>query len=131
MQVFQIESVGYSVNMLCGSGMKSTMIGAQDILTGEAELVSNRWYGEYVIAPYMLDKARFGYRMGSSTVVDHMIRDGLTDVFNDYHMGVTAENLAEKYGISRLEQDEFALKARREPRKRSRQEDSKMKSSHL
>lgn len=108
-----IESPGYSVNMLCGSGMKSTMIGAQDILLGEAELVLTGGMENMSIAPYMLDKARFGYRMGSGSIVDHMIRDGLTDVFNDYHMGVTAENLAEKYGISRLEQDEFALESQK------------------
>ncbi|MBN2252692.1 MAG: acetyl-CoA C-acetyltransferase [Kosmotogaceae bacterium] len=108
-----IESPGYSVNMLCGSGMKSTMIGAQDILLGETELVLTGGMENMSIAPYMLDKARFGYRMGSGTIVDHMIRDGLTDVFNDYHMGVTAENLAEKYGISRLEQDEFALESQK------------------
>ncbi len=106
-----IESPAYLVNMLCGSGMKSTMIGAQDILFGEADLVLTGGMENMSISPYMLDRARFGYRMGSGTIVDHMIRDGLTDVFNDYHMGVTAENLAEKYGISRLEQDEFALES--------------------
>jgi len=61
----------------------------------------------------MLDRARFGYRMGNGSIVDHMIRDGLTDVFNDYHMGVTAENLAERHGIGRLEQDEFALESQK------------------
>jgi acetyl-CoA C-acetyltransferase len=106
-----IESPAYLVNMLCGSGMKSTMIGAQDILFGEADLVLTGGMENMSISPYMLDRARFGYRMGNGTIVDHMIRDGLTDVFNDYHMGVTAENLAEKYGISRLEQDEFALES--------------------
>lgn len=106
-----IESPAYLVNMLCGSGMKSTMIGAQDILFGEADLVLTGGMENMSISPYMLDRARFGYRMGNGAIVDHMIRDGLTDVFNDYHMGVTAENLAEKYGISRLEQDEFALES--------------------
>ncbi|WP_214060283.1 MULTISPECIES: acetyl-CoA C-acetyltransferase [unclassified Mesotoga] len=108
-----IESPGYLVNMLCGSGMKSTMIGAQDILTGEADLVLTGGMENMSIAPYMLDKARFGYRMGSGSITDHMIRDGLTDVFNDYHMGVTAENLAAKYSISRQEQDEFALESQK------------------
>lgn len=108
-----IESPGYLVNMLCGSGMKSTMIGAQDILTGEADLVLTGGMENMSIAPYILDKARFGYRMGSGSITDHMIRDGLTDVFNDYHMGVTAENLAAKYSISRQEQDEFALESQK------------------
>jgi len=108
-----IESPGYLVNMLCGSGMKSTMIGAQDIVSDEADLVLTGGMENMSISPYMLDKARFGYRMGSGAVIDHMIRDGLTDVFNDYHMGVTAENLAEKYGISRAEQDEFALESQK------------------
>jgi len=111
-----VESPAYVVNMLCGSGMKSTMIGAQDILFDEADLVLTGGMENMSISPYMLDKARFGYRMGSGTIVDHMIRDGLTDVFNDYHMGVTAENLAEKYGISRLEQDEFALESQNRAR---------------
>jgi len=89
------------------------MIGAQDILTGEADLVLTGGMENMSIAPYILDKARFGYRMGSGSITDHMIRDGLTDVFNDYHMGVTAENLAAKYSISRQEQDEFALESQK------------------
>lgn len=108
-----VESPGYLVNMLCGSGMKATMIGASDIAMGEAELVLTGGMENMSISPYMLDRARFGYRMGDGSIVDHMIRDGLTDVFNGYHMGVTAENLAERHGIGRLEQDEFALESQK------------------
>ncbi len=106
-----VEKPGYTVNMLCGSGMKATMIGASDIMMGEADVVLSGGMENMSISPYMLDKARYGYRMNNGVLIDHMIRDGLTDVFNNYHMGVTAENLAEKYSISREGQDEFALES--------------------
>ncbi|MFN4190787.1 MAG: acetyl-CoA C-acetyltransferase, partial [Pseudothermotoga sp.] len=105
------EKPGYTVNMLCGSGMKAIMIGAVDIMANQAEIVLAGGMESMNNAPYLLPKARFGYRLGNGEIVDHMVFDGLTDVFNMYHMGVTAENLVEKYGISREEQDLFAYKS--------------------
>lgn len=105
------EKPAFTVNMLCGSGMKALMLGATDIATGEADLVMAGGMENMSIAPYLLTKGRFGYRMGNSQIVDHMVYDGLTDIFNNYHMGITAENLAEKYDISREEQDKFAYES--------------------
>jgi acetyl-CoA C-acetyltransferase len=107
----------YTVNMLCGSGMKAIMIGAIDIMMNEAEIVLAAGMENMSMAPYLLPKARFGYRLGNGEIVDHMVYDGLTDVFNMYHMGVTAENLVEKYGISREEQDLFAYKSQMKAKK--------------
>ncbi|MFN3692094.1 MAG: acetyl-CoA C-acetyltransferase [Fervidobacterium sp.] len=104
-----VEKPGYTVNMLCGSGMKAVMIGATDIELKEADVVLAGGIESMSQAPFMLSyKARFGLRFGSQELVDHMILDGLTDVFNKVHMGVTAESLAEEFGITRQEQDEFA-----------------------
>jgi acetyl-CoA C-acetyltransferase len=111
------EKPGYSVNMLCGSGMKAVMVGATDILLNEANVVLAGGSENMSMAPYMLPKARFGYRLGNGEVVDHMVYDGLTDIFNNYHMGVTAENLANKYNISREEQDDFALESQMRAKK--------------
>jgi len=112
-----VEKPGYTVNMLCASGMKSVMIGAVDIIAGEAEVVLAGGIESMSAAPYLLPKARFGYRLGHGEVLDHTVFDGLTDVFNMYHMGVTAENLAEKYGITREEQDLFAYKSQMKAKK--------------
>jgi acetyl-CoA C-acetyltransferase len=106
-----IEKPGYSVNMICGSGMKATMIGATDICADEAQVVVSGGIENMNMAPYMLLNGRNGYRLGHGEIFDHAVFDGLTDVFNHYHMGITAENLAEKYGISREEQDKFAVKS--------------------
>ncbi|MFW6119950.1 MAG: acetyl-CoA C-acetyltransferase [Petrotogales bacterium] len=111
------EKPGYSVNMLCGSGMKAVMIGSTDILLNEANVVLAGGVENMSMAPYMLPKGRFGYRLGNGEVVDHMVYDGLTDIFNNYHMGITAENLARKYNISREEQDEFALESQKRAKK--------------
>lgn len=111
------EKPGYTVNMLCGSGMKAIMIGAVDIMVGQAEIVLAGGMESMSTAPYLLPKARFGYRLGDGQIIDHMVFDGLTDVFNMYHMGVTAENLVEKYGISREEQDLFAYKSQMKAKK--------------
>ncbi|KUK14942.1 MAG: Acetyl-CoA acetyltransferase [Petrotoga mobilis] len=103
------DKPGYAVNMLCGSGMKSIMIGATDIKTGDADLVVAVGMESMSNVPYLLPSmTRFGNKFGSFEVQDHMILDGLTDVFNNYHMGVTAENVAKKHNISREEQDDFA-----------------------
>ncbi len=98
----------YTVNKVCGSGMKAVALAALMISSGEAEIIVAGGTESMSQIPYALMDARWGGRMGHKTVVDLMISDGLSDVFNDYHMGVTAENLAEKYGISRAEQDTFA-----------------------
>ncbi|PWJ96641.1 acetyl-CoA C-acetyltransferase [Oceanotoga teriensis] len=104
-----VESPAYTINMICGSGMKAVMIGATDIMSEQADLVVAGGIENMSMAPYLINSNnRFGSKMGNQTVIDHMINDSLTDVFNQYHMGVTAENIAQKYNISREEQDEFA-----------------------
>ena len=97
-----------TINMLCGSGLKTVAIGAQTIMTGENDIVVVGGAENMSRAPYLLNNSRFGIKMGNDAVVDSMIYDALTDAFNDYHMGITAENLAEKYSITRAQQDEFA-----------------------
>jgi len=104
-----VEKPGYSVNMLCGSGMKAVMVGATDIELGEADVVLTGGIENMSQAPYLLSyKARYGVKSGPLDLQDHMLLDGLTDVFNRIHMGLTAEALVEEFGISREEQDEFA-----------------------
>ena len=95
--------------MVCGSGLRAVSLAAQSIRTGDAEIVVAGGMESMTNAPYLLPQARTGFRMGNGVAVDSMIRDGLWDVYNDYHMGQTAELVAEKYGISREEQDAFAL----------------------
>lgn len=103
------EASAYTINKVCGSGLKSVNIAAQTIMTGDADIVIAGGMESMTNAPYTLDsKARWGLRMGHSKVVDTMIQDGLWCAFNDYHMGITAENVAEVYGISREEQDQLA-----------------------
>ena len=98
----------YTVNKVCGSGMKAVSLAALMIAAGEAEIVVAGGVENMSQIPYALMDERWGARMGNKSVVDLMIRDGLSDIFNDYHMGVTAENLADKHGLSRAEQDSFA-----------------------
>jgi acetyl-CoA C-acetyltransferase len=97
-----------TVNKVCGSGLKAVMLGAQAIRSGEAEVVVAGGMESMTNAPYLLPKARDGYRMGDGALVDSMIKDGLWDVYNDFHMGAAAELCAKKFEISREEQDEFA-----------------------
>ena len=97
-----------TINMLCGSGLKAVAIASQMIRAGDVDIVVAGGMENMTRAPYLLPAARFGARMGDAEVVDSMVHDGLWDAFNDIHMGVTAENLAEQYGIGREEQDEFA-----------------------
>jgi len=97
-----------TVNKVCGSGLKAVMLAAQAIRLGEAEVVVAGGMESMTNAPYLLPKARDGYRMGHGTLVDSMIKDGLWDVYNDFHMGSAAELCAKKFAISRKEQDEFA-----------------------
>jgi acetyl-CoA C-acetyltransferase len=97
-----------TINKVCGSGLKAVHMAVQAIQCGDAELLIAGGQESMSQAPHVLPNSRNGQRMGNWTMVDTMISDGLWDAFNDYHMGVTAENITEKYGISRQEQDEFA-----------------------
>jgi len=102
------EKTAMTINMVCGSGLRTVAMAAQSILAGDAELIIAGGAENMSQAPYILPKARNGYRMGDGTLVDTMVADGLTDVFNNFHMGITAENLADKYNLTREEQDEFS-----------------------
>src|ERR1041384_3038809 len=102
-----------TINKVCGSGLKSVALAAQAIQTGNSTLVVAGGMESMTNAPYLLPQARKGYRLGDAQIVDAMVHDGLWDIYNDYHMGITGENVAEKYGITREEQDEFALNSHR------------------
>ena len=98
-----------TVNKVCGSGLKAVMLGAQAILCGDADVVVAGGQENMNLCPYMLKKARTGYRMGNGQMVDAMVHDGLWDHVNDFHMGISAELVAEKYNITREDSDVFAL----------------------
>ena len=100
-----------TINMVCGSGLKATHLAAQAIKCGDAQIVIAGGQENMSASPHVLPNSRDGFRMGDAKLVDTMIVDGLWDVYNQYHMGVTAENVARKYDISRAEQDEFALQS--------------------
>ncbi|WP_368923707.1 acetyl-CoA C-acetyltransferase [Comamonas aquatica] len=102
-----------SLNKVCGSGLKAVHLAAQAIALGDADLVLAGGQESMSLAPYVLPKARTGLRLGHAQLEDSLIRDGLWDAFNDYHMGITAENLAERYGITRAQQDAFAADSQR------------------
>ena len=104
-----IEVPAFTVNKVCGSGLKTVVLGAQAILSGSGSVYVTGGMENMSAAPYLLDKARQGYRMGNGTLVDSMIKDGLWCAFNDYHMGITAENIARRYGLTREEQDAVAV----------------------
>ena len=97
-----------TINKVCGSGLKAVHLAVQAIRCGDAEIIIAGGQENMSAAPHVLPKSRNGTKMGDWTLRDSMIVDGLTDAFNDYHMGITAENIAEQYGISRADQDEFA-----------------------
>ncbi len=101
----------FTINKVCGSGLRSVSLAAQIIKAGDADIILAGGMENMSAAPFALEKARYGYRMNHGTLVDVMIKDGLWDAFNDYHMGITAENVAEKYGITREEQDAFGLRS--------------------
>nr|MDT0253179.1 acetyl-CoA C-acyltransferase [Endozoicomonas sp.] len=105
------ESTAYNVSKVCGSGMKAVVLAAQAIACGDIEIALAGGSENMSQSPYVLPKARWGQRMGHGQLLDTMISDGLTDAFNDYHMGITAENLAERYHISREAQDEYAARS--------------------
>src|SRR5215469_11267814 len=102
-----------TINKVCGSGLKAVALGQQAIQTGNSEIVVAGGMESMSNAPYLLPNARKGYRLGDGKLVDSMVHDGLWDIYNDYHMGNTGENVAEKYRITREEQDEFALNSHR------------------
>ena len=102
-----------TINKVCGSGLKAVALGQQAIQTGNAQIVLAGGMESMSNAPYLLQNARKGFRLGDQKVVDSMVHDGLWDVYNDYHMGNTAENVAGKYCIAREEQDEYALNSHR------------------
>ena len=104
-----IEVPAYTVGMVCGSGMKSVIEGARSILAGDAEIIVAGGTENMSAAPYALPTGRYGARMFDTKMVDTMVKDGLWDVYNDYHMGMTAENVCDQWNITREELDEFAL----------------------
>ena len=103
----------YTINKVCGSGLKAVQLAAQAIRCDDADIIVAGGAENMSQAPYVLPSFRWGGRMGDSKVVDTMIKDGLSDAFNEYHMGITAENVAEEYGISREEQDALALESQK------------------
>jgi len=102
-----------TVNKVCGSGLKAVGLAAQALKTGDSSIVVAGGMESMTNAPYLLPQARKGYRLGNAQIIDSMVHDGLWDIYNNYHMGITGENVAEKYGITREEQDEFALNSHR------------------
>jgi acetyl-CoA C-acetyltransferase len=102
-----------TINKVCGSGLKAVALAAQAVETGNSSIVVAGGMESMTNAPYLLPQARKGYRLGNGQVIDSMVHDGLWDIYNDYHMGITGENVAEKYGITREEQDEFAVHSHR------------------
>jgi len=103
-----------TVNKVCGSGLKAVALAAQAIQTENSSIVVAGGMESMTNAPYLLPQARKGYRLGNAQIVDSMVNDGLWDIYNNYHMGITGENVAEKYGITREEQDQFALNSHRQ-----------------
>lgn len=103
-----IETPAVTTNVVCGSGLNSVNMAAQMIISGDADIVVAGGMENMSMAPYALKNARYGYRMGNAPMVDTMVNDALWDAFNDYHMGITAENICEKWGLTREELDEFA-----------------------
>lgn len=105
------ESGAFTINKLCGSGLKAIALAAQSIALGEQDIILAGGAENMSLSPFLLDNVRGGYKMGDRNITDSMIKDALTCAMNGYHMGITAENLAKKYGISREEQDAFALQS--------------------
>ncbi len=103
------EVPALTINIVCGSGLRSVSMAAQLIANGDNDIILCGGTESMTNAPYLLPKTRWGNRMGDGKIVDYMVYDGLTDVYNNYHMGITAENVAEQWGITREEQDQFAV----------------------
>lgn len=102
-----------TINKVCGSGLKAVALAAQAVQTGNAEIVVAGGMESMTNAPYLLPQARKGYRLGNSQIIDSVVNDGLWDVYNNYHMGITGENVAQKYGVTREQQDEYAVNSHR------------------
>ncbi|HEP1646273.1 TPA: acetyl-CoA C-acetyltransferase [Streptococcus pyogenes] len=105
------DKTAFTLDMVCGSGLKAIQLAAQSIMLGDADIVIVGGVENMSQAAYVSTQHRFGQRLGNSQLIDTLVHDGLTDAFNNYHMGITAENVAQKYGISREEQDQFALES--------------------
>ncbi|HID0878671.1 TPA: acetyl-CoA C-acetyltransferase [Clostridium botulinum] len=112
-----VEVPSFTINKVCGSGLRAVSLATQLIKLGGDDIVVAGGTENMSAAPYLLEKARWGQRMGDGKIVDEMIRDGLWESFNDYHMGITAENIAEQWGITREEQDEFSAKSQQKAEK--------------
>ena len=108
-----VEVPALTLNRMCGSGLQAVISAAQEIALGDADVVMAGGIENMDMAPFLMPKGRYGYRMGmpDAKILDHMVYDGLWDIFNDYHMGLTAENIAERYSVSREEQDEYAARS--------------------
>src|SRR5438094_7215103 len=102
-----------TINKVCGSGLKAVALASQAIQTGDSTLVVAGGMESMTNAPYLLPQARKGYRLGDAQIIDSMVRDGLWDIYNDYHMGITGENVADKLRITREEPDQYALNSLR------------------
>ena len=105
------EAECFTVNKVCGSSLKTVMLAAQAIQTGDADVVVAGGMENMTMAPYYLEKARFGFRMGPGTLQDHMVHDGLWDIVNDFHMGISNDLCSEKYNVSREAQDRYAAES--------------------
>ncbi|HFL7644897.1 TPA: acetyl-CoA C-acetyltransferase [Streptococcus pyogenes] len=105
------DKTAFTLDMVCGSGLKAIQLAAQSIMLGDADIVIAGGVENMSQAAYVSTQHRFGQRLGNSQLIDTLVHDGLTDAFNNYHMGITAENVAQKYGTSREEQDQFALES--------------------
>jgi len=106
-----VESTAFTINKVCGSGLRAVSLAAQMIKAGDVDVVLAGGTENMCMAPFALPKARYGYRMNNGVLVDCMIKDGLWEAFNNYHMGMTAENVNDLYGITREEQDEFGFRS--------------------
>jgi acetyl-CoA C-acetyltransferase len=107
------ETECFTINKVCGSGLKSVMLAAQAIQLGDADIVVAGGMENMSLAPYYLEKARFGYRLGPGNLQDHMVHDGLWDIVNDFHMGISNDLCSEKYNVSREDQDQYAAESYR------------------
>ncbi|WP_251861009.1 acetyl-CoA C-acetyltransferase [Clostridium sp. Marseille-Q2269] len=112
-----VEVPSFTINKVCGSGLRTVSLATQLIKLGDNDIVVAGGTESMSTAPYLLQKARWGQRMGDGKIVDEMIKDGLWEAFNDYHMGITAENIAEQWGITREEQDEFSANSQQKAEK--------------
>jgi len=106
-----VETTAFTINKVCGSGLRAVSLASQLIKSGDVDIVLAGGVENMTMAPYIIPKARYGYRMGNGQIIDEMVFGGLTDIFNGYHMGITAENVNEIYGITREEQDAFGFRS--------------------